>query len=265
MENLIPEYGLSGRVALVTGASRGIGLAVGMALGRAGARLALVAQSNAVFAAARQIQAATGAEVVAYRTDISAFEDIAQVVSQVLESFGQIDILVNDAAVMGPTGAMVDNDPQQWARAIQVNVVGPFNVMKCALPGMQRRNSGTIINFSGGGAASPSPNFSAYGCSKAAVVRLTETLAEELKDTAIRVNVIAPGANDTDMLKQFLGAGGKARTVVTMDKPVNLVMFLASDRSIGISGKFIHVYDDYPHFTAGMLAGDLFTLRRVEP
>ena len=234
-------------------------------MARTGASLVLISQSDQVFVTANKLKALTDAPLVAYQTDISSHTELKLVFDSIHEEFKRVDVLVNNAAIMGPTGPMMSNDIEEWARVLQVNILGTVNAIKFVLPGMKALNSGSIINFSGGGAASPSPNFSAYGTSKAAIVRLTETLSEELIGSSIRVNVIAPGANDTDMLACFIQAGGKARTVVTLDKPVNLVLWLASDKSFGISGKFIHVHDEYRTFTPDNVKGELFTLRRIEP
>jgi len=265
LDQSAPPYDFSGQVVMITGASRGIGYAACEAFAQAGATLVALSQSDRIFDSARALSAKYGVEVTPFKVDITGYDAVSKVTDEVLGSHGRIDVLVNDAAIMGPTGDLSGNDPLEWARVIQVNVVGPFNTMKCVIPSMVERQTGSIINFSGGGAAGPSPHFSAYGCSKAAVVRLTETVAAELKDSGVRVNVIAPGANDTDMFKKFLEGGGKARTVVTIDKPVKLVLFLASEQSRLVSGKFIHVYDEYLGFTAEQLSSDLFTMRRIEP
>ena len=265
MDVNVPIYNFQGKVVVVTGASRGIGYAVSYAFAKAGATLVAVSQSDKIFSAAQTIAQSTGATVDAHRVDMGHFVDVAKMTSQVIQKFGKIDILINDAAIMGPTGPLETNDPTEWAKVLQVNVVGPFNAMRAVIPHMKMALAGSIINFSGGGAASPSPNFSAYGCSKAAVVRLTETVAEELREFNIRANVIAPGAIATDMLQTFFAGGGKARTVATIDKPVDLVLFLASDTSKHVSGKFIHVFDDYLGFQGADLAGNMYTMRRVEP
>ena len=265
MDICVPSYDFTGKVVVVTGASRGIGFAVSNAFAKAGATLVAISQSDKVFSAAQEIGQDSGATVDAHQVDMCDFQGVAKVFDKIIQQFGRIDVLVNDAAIMGPTGPLESNEPAEWAKVIQVNLVGPFNAMKVVIPHMKRARAGSIINFSGGGAASPSPNFSAYGCSKAAVVRLTETVAQETRDFNIRVNVVAPGAIETDMLRTFFAGGGKARTVATIDKPVNLVLFLASDASRHLSGKFIHVFDNYLNFKEANLAEDMYTMRRVEP
>jgi NAD(P)-dependent dehydrogenase (short-subunit alcohol dehydrogenase family) len=256
---------LVGKVVLVTGASRGIGFAVSQALTEVGAIVIMASQTDKIFEAAKNISKKNLAIIAPHVVDVGEYAEVLKLVESSVKEFGKIDALINCAAIMGSTGPLEENDPLEWAKTINVNLIGAFNLMKAVIMQMKMQGFGSIVNFSGGGAASPSPNFSAYGCSKAAVVRLTETVAQELADTSIKVNVIAPGANDTDMYKIFVRAGGVARTVVTIDKPVTLALFLASNKSRGITGKFIHVFDDYLNFIPSEIGGELFTLRRVEP
>lgn len=258
-------FDLAGKVVLVAGASRGIGFAVSQALTQVGAIVIMASQSSKIVEAAGKISKNNQAITVPHVINVGNYSEVLKLIELSVKQFGKIDVLINCAAIMGSTGSLDENDPLEWAKTINVNLIGTFNLMKAVIIQMKMQGHGSIVNFSGGGAASPSPNFSAYGCSKAAVVRLTETVAQELADTTIKVNVIAPGANDTDMYKIFVRAGGVARTVVTIDKPVNLALFLASNKSKGITGKFIHVFDDYVNFIPNQIEGDLFTLRRVEP
>ena len=256
---------LKGKVVIISGASRGIGFAIATALAEIGeTKIIMVSQSNKIFEASEKISKSNQAVTVPYVVNIAEYSEVHKLIELSVRQFGKIDALINCAATLGCTGSVDKNDPQDWARTINVNLIGTFNLMKAVISQMKIQNYGAIVNFSGGGAASPSPNFSAYGCSKAAVVRLTETVAEELIHTQIRVNVIAPGANETDMYNKFVTAGGLARTVVTIDKPVKLSLFLVSDKSRGISGKFIHVFDDYENLVSSQFRTDLFTLRRVE-
>jgi NAD(P)-dependent dehydrogenase (short-subunit alcohol dehydrogenase family) len=255
---------LAGKVILVAGSSRGIGFAISQSLSDAGAIVIMAAQSNKVYDASEKISTSTQVITVPCKINIENYSEVLELIETSVKRFGRIDALINCAAIMGSTGPLHENDPLEWAKTINVNLVGTFNLMKAVLIQMRAQGQGSIVNFSGGGAASPSPNFSAYGCSKAAVVRLTETVSKELADTSIRVNVIAPGANETDMYKIFVKAGGVARTIVTIDKPIKLALFLVSDKSKGITGKFIHVFDDYESFIPNQINADSFTLRRVE-
>src|SRR5690606_11210471 len=115
--------------------------------------------------------------------------------------------LVNNAAIQGPIGPLESNDPQQWIDTIHTNLIGPAMLCRAVLPGMKRSGYGKIINLSGGGATSPRANVSAYAAAKTGLVRLTETLAEEVKPARIDINAIAPGAMNTRLLDEILAAG----------------------------------------------------------
>ena len=125
-------------------------------------------------------------------------------------SSAQVDILIAAAAIQGPIGPLVDADPGQWAETIAINLMGVVNACQAVLPRMIERRSGKIIVLSGGGAAYARPNFSAYAASKTAVVRLVETLAEEVRDDNIQVNCIAPGGAYTSMTDEIIRAGERA-------------------------------------------------------
>jgi NAD(P)-dependent dehydrogenase (short-subunit alcohol dehydrogenase family) len=203
-----------------------------------------------------------------------------QVVSQALELMGQVDCLINAAGVQSPIGAFVDNDPLDWEHTIQVNLLGPVRLIHAVLPGMVAKRRGKIINFSGGGATAPRPNFSAYAASKAALVRFTETLAWELKPHNIQVNAVAPGAVNTKMLDEVLAAGEQAgaeyRQALERTKaggtPVELicglVSFLTSSASGCLTGKLISAPHDPWRDWAGkaeeLNATPLYTVRRLD-
>ena len=171
---------------------------------------------------------------------------------------------MNNAGVYGPKGETEKVDWASWVDAIQINLMGSVLMCRALIPHFKSQKYGKIIQLSGGGATQPIPRISAYAVSKAAVVRLTETAAAEMSKKNIRINVIAPGANKTRMLDQFINSGGKPQTVVTINKPVELVQFLSSAISHHISGKFIHVLDDYRSFTKDVNHTSLYTLRRIE-
>jgi len=201
---------------------------------------------------------------------------------QALATFGRVDVLVNNAGVQPPIGPLWQNDADEWMRAVAVNLFGPMLCIKAVLPGMMERQRGKILNLSGGGATSPRPNFSAYAASKAALVRLTETLAEELGPYNIQVNALAPGAINTRMLNEVLAAGERAGAELTqaqrraekggnsIELAAQLAVFLASADSDGLTGKLVAApYDDWQSWDAARIAAinesPWYTLRRIDP
>jgi 3-oxoacyl-[acyl-carrier protein] reductase len=270
-----------GQVALVTGAGRGIGRAISLALAHAGADLILVARTpGELDETAAQVQALDRV-ALPILADVSQRDDVRRAVTAGLARFGQVDILVNNAGIQPPIGPLVENDPEAWTRAVAVNLFGPFHCSQAVLPGMIARQHGKIINLSGGGATGPRPNFSAYAASKAAVVRLTETLAEEVRPYHIQVNAIAPGAVNTQMLDEVLVAGAAAgaelaaaqqrqtRGGTPVTVAAELVVFLASAAAGGLTGKLISApHDDWRTWDAGRIAeldnSPWYTLRRMD-
>jgi NAD(P)-dependent dehydrogenase (short-subunit alcohol dehydrogenase family) len=270
------------KTVLITGASRGIGEAVAMAFARNGANLALVARSKAdlerVAGAARPL----GVQVVVSPANVARHADVERSIMRALEAFGRIDVLVNAAGMYGPIGPLAESDMEHWAVALETNLFGTVFALRKVLPGMIARREGSIINFSGGGAVSPFPRFSAYSASKAAVVRLTETVAEEVKEYGVRVNAIAPGAVNTRMLDEALAAGEqrvgkefyakvleqKAKGGTPPERAAELAVFLASPEAAGITGRLISaVWDDWKSLAGrgAELAGSaMFTLRRID-
>lgn len=274
---------LQGKVAIVTGGGRGIGEAISLALAQEGAELAIASRTQTELdQVAAKIQK-IGSQVQAIRADVSKRDEVLQLVETTLGSYGQIDILVNAAGVYGPIGPMVDIDVDEWVQAIQINLFGTFFCCHAVLPHMIGRRQGRIINFSGGGATSPLPRFTAYGVSKTAIVRLTETLAEEVKEFSIQVNAVAPGAVDTRLQDHVLAAGERAGDLlgrirklretgeggVSPKLSAELVVFLASDKANGLSGKLIAApYDDWkswnPDSITELISASWLTLRRID-
>jgi len=266
---------LNGKVAIITGAGQGIGRAIAKRFAAEGASLAVISRSNNIYETAAGIKT----PVLTIKGDVSNQDHISSLINQTVDRFGGIDILVNNAAVLGPIGPLVENKPSQWLKTLQINLFGIFLTCRAVIPIMKKRGSGKIINLSGGGSTSPRPNFTAYGASKTAVVRLTETLAEETRDLNIQVNAIAPGAVNTNMLDKVLESGSSAGAVARQEArnqlanggtpisiPVSLAVFLASSDSNDISGKLISaVWDDWKHLKKSndLSNKDIFTLRRV--
>ena len=275
---------LQNKVALVVGAGRGIGEAIALRFAAEGAKLILAARSATELQAVSEIVKAAGGTAHFVVTDVTAPPEVASLVQKSIELFGRIDILVNAAGTYGPIGRAWEVDAKEWANTFSANLFGPFLLCQSVLPHMIRAGRGKIINFSGGGATSPLCRFSAYGVSKAAVVRLTETLAEEVKEFNIQVNAIAPGAVDTKLQDSVLAAGERAGDLLQRirrlretgeggtprEVPAELALFLASDDSRNLTGRLISAPNDkWESWTderiAQVMSQPWFTLRRMDP
>jgi 3-oxoacyl-[acyl-carrier protein] reductase len=281
----LPTTGsLRDKVALITGGSRGIGFAVASALIQRGARVGLVSRTKAELRVAAEALARVdgGARVVEVCGSITDPQFCRAAVEQVAAQLGEIDVLVNNAGVQGPIGLLEELNPDDWVQTFAVNLFGAAWMIQAVLPSMKRRGRGSIINISGGGATGPRERFSAYAASKAALVRLTETIAKETAGTGVRVNAIAPGAVNTRMTDEVERSGDRAGKAAhaevrkqreTGGTPpelaAELVAFLASDESAGITGRLISaVWDDWRAMQNGsfqLVDPDWFTLRRVTP
>ncbi len=270
---------LRGKRAVVTGASRGIGRAIAEALVDAGACVAIVARSEPDLRNVAAALAERGGEVLVVCADVSDAGQVDAAFDAIESAWGVVDILVNNAGVQGPIGPMVEADVEAWWQAVEVNLKGSFLCARRVLPGMIARCSGKIINLSGGGAVSPRPFFSAYGASKAAIVRLTETLAAEVRDYQIDVNAIAPGAVNTHMLEERLSAGmrvGQQERAADQKLlaeggtdpawPAALAVYLASSRSDGLSGRLLAaLWDPWETFEVKeVMESEAFTVRRLK-
>jgi NAD(P)-dependent dehydrogenase (short-subunit alcohol dehydrogenase family) len=275
---------LHGKVAIVTGASQGLGLEISRKYVKAGASIVMCARNGDLLRKAQEEMTgglAVGQTVDIAQADVSNLQSVEQLISATLQRLGRIDVLVNNAGIYGPMGPSEEVDWSQWARTIEINLFGSILMCRAVLPSMKARNAGKIIQLSGGGATNPMPNISAYAVSKAAVVRFAETLAVEVREFNIDVNAIAPGALNTRMLEEVLVAGpekvGQAffdRSIkqkesggTGFDQGAELAVFLGSDASNGITGKLISaVWDNWEHWPEHideLRASDVYTLRRI--
>jgi 3-oxoacyl-[acyl-carrier protein] reductase len=279
-------YSLSGRGAVITGASQGLGREIANHYVRAGASVLLTARDESALQEAQsalKVLAKDGQKILVQCGDVSDTASCDQVIAQARRDLPGFNILANNAGVYGPKGALEDVDWGQWVQANQINLFGTVYMCRAVIPTFKAQKYGKIVNLSGGGATAPLPRISAYAASKAAVVRMTDTLAEELRDWNIDINAIAPGALNTRLLDEVLSAGpekvGQAfyqRSLkqrdeggAPLDKGAALAVFLASSASDGISGRLISaVWDDWQNFPAKreqIAKSDVYTLRRVVP
>jgi NAD(P)-dependent dehydrogenase (short-subunit alcohol dehydrogenase family) len=190
---------LAGKVAIVTGASRGIGAAAAFVLAKAGAAVMLVARDGKRASQLADEIVAAGGRAIAMACDIADYGSVQTMVDETDQRLGSIDILVNNAGVIEPIGALVQSDPATWRRNIEVNLVGAYHTARAALPRMLEAGKGTVINVSSGAAHRPLEGWSAYSSAKAGLAMLTDAIALECADAGVRVFGLAPGVIDTDM------------------------------------------------------------------
>lgn len=277
---------LKNKTAVVTGASRGLGLAIAQAYVSAGANVVICGRDQKTLSeAARQIEsvAKRGQSVLAVQADVAQEADAERLIDETLSVFGAVDILVNNAGVYGPLGVIEDVDWESWAETIQINLMGPVYLCRQVVPFMKKQQRGKIIQISGGGATNPLARITAYAASKAAVIRFMESLALELAEFHIDVNAIAPGALNTRMLQEVLAAGPEKVGAdfykkslqqeesggAPLEKGAELAVYLASSQSDGLTRRLLSaVWDPWP-FSAqqvdALKKSDVFTLRRIVP
>ena len=198
---------LSGRVALVTGASRGIGLATARKLADCGARVVLAARSKDKLERCAEALREEGREAVAVACDVARYEDFRSAVETSVSAFGSLDILVNNAGVIEPIARLSESDPDLWARAIDINLKGVYHGMRAAIPAMTAHEGGVIVNISSGAATSALEGWSHYCASKAAAKMLTECAHKEYGEKGIRVVGLSPGTVATDMMATIKQSG----------------------------------------------------------
>ena len=261
---------------LITGAGRGIGKRLAIGFANQGARVALIARSKAELDLANLEIEHGGGVSLRVRADVRDYEQMAAAVDRMRTHYGRLDVLVCAAALQGPIGPVLDTPIKAWSETIETNLIGVVNSVRAVLPQMLEKRSGKIIVLGGRGAGDPRPFFSAYAASKAAVTRFVETIAEEVRDHNVQINVLSPGRTYTHMTDEILRAGDKAGSKehdeavnvritggATPEKQIELAMFLASEDSNHISGKFIHVNDDWRRLERAAVGREMYTLRRV--
>jgi len=269
------------RFALISGGTRGLGESLVNRFWHAGFSLIVTARKeDDIQKVLNGLPKRDDQKALAIPCDMGSPESIAEFINRVKWACPQLTVLVNNAAMQGPIGPLSENNFFVWQQALQVNLLAPVALCQGLIPLMTTSCGGSIINLSGGGATGPRANFSAYATAKAGLVRFSETIAEELRPTGIRVNCIAPGAMKTDMLAEVLSkaheAGEKEHSMASkvfeeggasMERVADLALFLASDASKGITGKLISaVWDDWEHWPehlSELSNSDAYTLRRI--
>jgi NAD(P)-dependent dehydrogenase (short-subunit alcohol dehydrogenase family) len=233
---------LEGRSALVTGSSRGIGLAIAKALARAGARVVVTARdADGVRAAVAELQGA-GATAVGCAGSVAEADHLQQCTALAVREFGRLDILVNNAATNAPYGPLMEADPQEWRQAFAVNVESALRLVQLARRAWMGEHGGAVVNICTEGTHGVGPNIGAYGTSKAALRHLTHQLAGELAP-AVRVNAVSPGLVRTEMAR-FVWEGAERRIAEGLplgrmgepDDVARAVLWLVSDEAEWVTG-----------------------------
>lgn len=275
---------LSGRNTLITGGSQGLGRHLVEAFLAEGANVVFCARTAAdvtATSAALRPSLHPRQQLAGLACDVSNPANVAALFARAA-ALGPLHAVVNNAGIYGPMGPTEDVTLADWNQAWAVNVTGTLLVCQHAARAMKPLGSGKIITISGGGATNPMPRFAAYAATKAAVVRLTETLAEEYRDARIDVNAVAPGALRTRLTQQVLDAGPAKVGAEFFAKnkkwaeegagdpklAAALCVWLASPDSNGVTGKLISAQWDpwqEPAKFRTLALGDVYTLRRIVP
>jgi NAD(P)-dependent dehydrogenase (short-subunit alcohol dehydrogenase family) len=241
---------LTGKVIIVTGASRGIGAAASIALAKAGANVMLLARNGALAADVAQSIIASGGLAGAASCDVSDYAAVEALVSDTESRFGRVDALINNAGVIEPIASIADSDPAEWARNVQINLVGAFNPIRALLPRMIKAGGGTIVNVSSGAAIRPLEGWSAYCSAKAGLAMLTQAIKVENPANGIRVFGFQPGTTDTDMQVTIRASGINVvskiprQNLTPVAHPATAIVYLCTPEADDLNGQEFSLRDD---------------------
>ena len=225
---------LEDKVVMVTGASQGLGRALALAYAKENASLVINARSEgSVRPVAAEVEK-LGADVLAVAADVSEAESVQTLVDAAVERFGRIDVLVNNAGLLGPRVAIADYPEDEWRQVLDVNLTGPYLVSKAAVPNISE--GGSIINVVSGVSVEGRAEWGAYSVSKFGIEGLTQILAAELQESGVRVNAVDPGGMRTDM-RAAAYPDEDPETKITPEENTAVFLYLASDESKGVTGE----------------------------
>ena len=225
---------LEGKVVMVTGASQGLGRALALAYAEEGAKVVVNARSEGSVGPVAEEVEKLGTEVLAVAADVSESEDVRRLVDAAVERFGRIDVLVNNAGLLGPRVAIADYPEDEWRRVLDANLTGPYLVAKAAIPHMPE--GGSIINVVSGVSVEGRAEWGAYSVSKFGIEGLTQILAAELREQGVRVNAVDPGGMRTDM-RAAAYPEEDPQTKITPEENTAVFLYLASEESKGVTGE----------------------------
>lgn len=237
-----PANRLAGKVALITGGTRGIGLAVAKAYIREGAKLVIASRTAAELKNALADLKEMGGEATATRIDLSSRAACESLYTGAIRAYGKIDILVNNAAILGPIKPIVNYPPEEWDRVMRTNLDSVFWLSRAVLGSMIPGNSGSIINVVSSVGLQGRASWGAYAVSKAAVINLTETIADEVASYGVRVNCVNPGGTRTALREEAFPKEDPA-TLPGPGDVLNPFIYLAADVSKGVTGMTLNASD----------------------
>jgi NAD(P)-dependent dehydrogenase (short-subunit alcohol dehydrogenase family) len=261
--------------ALITGAGRGIGKRLAIGFAKAGMRVGLLGRSQGELDVTKLEIEDAGGSAHRFRADVREFDQVAAAVDRMTAIYGDVHVLVANAAVLGPIGPFAEHRPRDWKEIFETNVIGVMNACRTVLPQMIQRRRGKIIVIADSSSSHPRPNFAPYSASKAAVVRFVESVAEEVRNHNVQINCFSPGGAYTSMTDEILEADERAGSKeieeaeqirltggIAAEKQIQIALFLASERSNHLTGKLIDVTDDWKKLERENTRPDAWTLRR---
>lgn len=270
------QAGQPTEVALVTGGSRGAGRAVALGLGAAGFAVAVVARSAGALDETRALLEGNGVRCVACVADVRDHNAVAAAVAAAEDTLGPISTVVNNAGTSLAIGPLWEADPGTWWTDIETSLGGAFNVCRSVIPGMIARGRGRILNVSSYAGLRPAPYQSAYGCAKAGLVSLTESLAASLRPYGIQAFTVTPGFVRTSLTVRLTESPEgrrwlpelQGRDGLDLDRFVRLTVTVALGHADVLSGRFLHALDDVGELVRRFVdidAGELYLprLRRL--
>jgi 3-oxoacyl-[acyl-carrier protein] reductase len=241
---------LADKVIIVTGASRGIGAAAAVALGKAGATVMLAARDGALAAEVAGTIIRAGGRAGARACDVSSYESVRQLAAETIGRHGRIDALINNAGVIEPIGSIAEGDPAAWARNIEINLTGAYYAIRAVLPGMIAAGGGTILNVSSGAAIRPLEGWSAYCTGKAGLHMLTRAIALETAGQGIRVFGFQPGTTDTGMQVLIRASGINPvsqiprANLTPVAHPAAAIVYLCTPAADDLNGQELNLRED---------------------
>ncbi len=238
---------MSGKTVLITGASRGIGAEAGRIFADAGAKVALTARSREAIA---ELAGEIGESALAIPCDVSRYWEVASAVEATIETFGSLDVLINNAGAVEPISHLETSDPEAWGHVVDVNLKGVYYGMRAAIPVMRAAGGGTILTVSSGAAHGPVEAWSHYCASKAGAAMLTRCADKEARDGGIRAMGLSPGTVATDMQREIKASGINPVSQldwsdhIPPDWPAKAMLWMCSDDADEFIGQEISLRDE---------------------